>query len=766
MQCEQHFAVMLRQMRYSHAVRLPVGLLIFLTGSMARAEEAPVPPKEPAQEAVQEAPKEVPKGRIAGRVWERGAIIPLAGARVTAGDVEVTTGQDGRFTMDLPAGAADLAITADDYRPLRVKETVTAGQGLNVEYYLERRKARYESTVRGEARHEGERFQLRDEELHNAPGTLGEPFRVLGLLPGVATPLPLLPVYVIRGASPGTNGFFLDGMRVPQLFHFLVGGGVVHGRTVDRMDFYPGAYDASFGRYAGGVVDAETRPARGDGQHGEVQLRIFDISTLGEIKLPKGVRISLSGQYGWPGVIASAIDNRLKELTYGDFQLRLDWRGLTVQALGSYDRLSLDPRLFGGGAAGMAAQNFRLAFYRVQVRYRHRVKNIDMEAGLYGGLDEMETFGSTGVRKLALNWRYNLRAKWKRFTLSFGTDGEISRFTAENFDTMMMGPQAPDQFGELAGDRNGVIAGAYLSGTAEIVRDRWFATLGARADVYHANAVTLVGIDPRLQTRLKLLPWLYVQAGVGVYQQPPSFPVPLPGIDTFALQLGLQRAYQGAVSIEAKVPEDISLKLTGYWQQFQNVNDFVVDFGGPQICTSPPPESLTGLPATVTRQIDGHSYGMEVLLRRHAGRFTGWIAYTLSRSERIFTCGLRPADYDQTHILNVVTQIRLPWKLLLGARFYFATGRPITLLDPDRGLSQVRNAHRLANYPQLDIRLDREFTFKRWSLAVFLEILNVIYSENVIGVVYPEENMIRRYDMPQFQGFRWILPTIGLRGMF
>ena len=84
--------------------------------------------------------------------------------------------------------------------------------------------------MRGEARHEGERIALRDEELHQAPGTLGDPFRVIGLLPGVATPITLLPIYVIRGASPGTNGFYLDGMRVPQLFHFVVGGGVVHPR--------------------------------------------------------------------------------------------------------------------------------------------------------------------------------------------------------------------------------------------------------------------------------------------------------------------------------------------------------------------------------------------------------------------------------------------------------------------------------------------------------------------------------------------------------
>src|SRR5262249_26312800 len=144
---------------------------------------------------------------------------------------------------------------------LKVREKVVPGEGRNVEYRL-LPDGRYQSRVLGSARHEGERFQLQGEELRRLPGTLGDPFRAVGLLPGVSTPVPLLPVYVVRGDSPGNNGFFLDGMRVPQLFHVLVGGGVVNGRLIDRVDFYPGSYDASFGHYAGGILDAETKAAR------------------------------------------------------------------------------------------------------------------------------------------------------------------------------------------------------------------------------------------------------------------------------------------------------------------------------------------------------------------------------------------------------------------------------------------------------------------------------------------------------------------------
>jgi hypothetical protein len=270
----------------------------------------------------------------------------------------------------------------------------------------------------------------------------------------------------------------------------------------------------------------------------------------------------------------------------------------------------------------------------------------------------------------------------------------------------------------------------------------------------------------RAQIKARLLPWLTIDGGVGLYQQAPSFPVPLPGIDTFALQLGLQRAIQSSVGVEAQLPQNLSLTVTGYFSKFNNVSDVVLDFG-PLVCTSPPPESLTGLPATIMRKVDGQSFGMEVLLRRHVGRFTGWIAYTLSRSERIYSCGLRPADFDQAHLLNIVAQVRLPCKLMAGVRIYYATGRPVTLLDPGgASLTTVRNNTRLPDFFELDLRLDREWLFRRWAFSAFLEVLNATYSRSIFGITYPTIDGIKRYDMPQRNGFNWVLPSLGVRGRF
>lgn len=711
-------------------------------------------------------------GRLFGRVRVLGSInaLPEASVEARVGDVVVSTMTDeqGRF---------ELAIATPSPGPIKLKvkhpafetlfTSVTIGKAIDLRL---RRQPAYQQpfqTVVRSPQHktEGQHISLRGEELRTLPGSLGDPFRAVGLLPGVATPIPLLPLYVVRGASPGMNGFYLDGMRVPQLFHLLVGGGVVHARLVEQMDFYPGAYDASFGRYAGGIIDAKTRAARSDGQHAELELRLFDLSALVELKLPKDVRITVSGHYGYPGPLIHAIDNRV-DVGYWDYQLRLDWKGLTLQALGSYDSVSISNQAFGGGgnqSTPPSDNTFRTTFHRLQLRYARQLGRHSIEVAAVGGIDEMTIFQGNGVRKLGLNLRAATTLVWPKLTLRLGADTEISRFTAQNFGDVDVRAR-PDDIGDLGGSRDGVVASAYAVLSAEPWQNLKL-TASARLDLYHAGSVTLLGLDPRLQLRAKLTDFLLLHAGVGYYQQPPSFPVALPGIDTYALSLGLQHATHAAVGQELTMPHSLSLSLTGFYQKYTNSNDVVIDFT-PQLCTSPPPESLSGYAAVITRQVDGASYGMELMFRRKSGRFTGWIAYTLSRAERAFTCGIRPADYDQPHILNAVAQVRLPWNLMFGARFLYSTGRPITTLKLPEGSATIRNADRLPDTFQLDLRLDREWLFRSFALDVFLEAVNATYQQAVFGLTYPREGNITRYDQPQINGFRWILPSIGVRGRF
>ena len=112
--------------------------------------------------------------------------------------------------------------------------------------------------VRG-VRHEIGETTLSATDVREMPGAFGDPFRAIEALPGVVPVVSGLPFFYIRGAPPNDNAYYVDGIRVPLLFHVGIGEGVIHPALIDRVDFYPGAAPASYGGSAGAVIDGRTR---------------------------------------------------------------------------------------------------------------------------------------------------------------------------------------------------------------------------------------------------------------------------------------------------------------------------------------------------------------------------------------------------------------------------------------------------------------------------------------------------------------------------
>ncbi len=117
----------------------------------------------------------------------------------------------------------------------------------------------------------------------------------------------------------------------------------------------------------------------------------------------------------------------------------------------------------------------------------------------------------------------------------------------------------------------------------------------------------------------------------------------------------------------------------------------------------------------------GRAYGMEFYLQKKTGVFTGWVSYTLSRSE-LKVDGINrgkwySARYDQTHNLKVVGMMKINERLSTTADFVFTTGSPTTYPD-QRYMSQgylipynsknTRNDVRLSNYHRLDLSVRLE----------------------------------------------------------
>jgi hypothetical protein len=118
----------------------------------------------------------------------------------------------------------------------------------------------------------------------------------------------------------------------------------------------------------------------------------------------------------------------------------------------------------------------------------------------------------------------------------------------------------------------------------------------------------------------------------------------------------------------------------------------------------------------------GQSYGVELFIKKRLGKTTGWIGYTLSKTDRIFeeiNSGERyPAKFDRRHDLSVVAIHEFNQRWQVSGTFVYATGNAITLPQGRYFLENQlisiygdRNSFRMAPYHRLD--LAATYSFKK-----------------------------------------------------
>ncbi|MGC6428457.1 MAG: TonB-dependent receptor [Flavobacteriales bacterium] len=110
----------------------------------------------------------------------------------------------------------------------------------------------------------------------------------------------------------------------------------------------------------------------------------------------------------------------------------------------------------------------------------------------------------------------------------------------------------------------------------------------------------------------------------------------------------------------------------------------------------------------------GESYGLEFFIKKRVGKTTGWIGYTISKTDRLFpnlnNGNKFPAKYDRTHDLSVTATHELNDKWVLSAVFVYATGNTLTpsidryVLDGSLYTEfGDRNSYRMTPYHRMDI---------------------------------------------------------------
>lgn len=168
----------------------------------------------------------------------------------------------------------------------------------------------------------------------------------------------------------------------------------------------------------------------------------------------------------------------------------------------------------------------------------------------------------------------------------------------------------------------------------------------------------------------------------------------------------------------------------------------------------------------------GKAYGLECVLKKKTGRLTGWIGYTLSRTERKIA-GINDGNWyaakqDRTHDLSIVSMFDITPKLTISALFVYYTGNAVTFPSGKyvvNGQTEFmyteRNGYRMPAYHRLDIGItwQRKNTVKyesSWNFSLY----NAYGRENAYSISFRQnaENPDVT-EAVQTSLFRWI-PSI------
>jgi hypothetical protein len=741
-----------------------------------------------------------PPERVLVRGWirERGTREPVVGAEVAltprdargalaaTGTVVAETDAEGRFEVrGTGERGFQLVVTEPHHQPCLRDFPPEWSRPVEWSCLAAARAATiYETTVAPPSRApEQQRHAVTQAESRTVPGTMGDPLRAVQSLPGVARSPYGMGLLVVRGASPADSGVFLDGVQLPALYHFLIGPSVLTAHLIDQIDFYPGGFGVRYGRISAGAIDVTARSARATRLQGAAEISPLDASLffqgpVGDTSIAAGARRSAIDLI-LPRLVPERAGSTFTTAVpaYWDYQARADRTlangRLSLFVFGSNDDLkivSADPnRRFDIGQ--------HVIFHRALLTWTTALGQWTSRFRPAYGYGE-QSFGTASDHGRIWNHRLYLREEVSRdfgarFALALGLDGLLSGDWAD-FDFAF--PREGRTFGTTKPERE-VARRKYLDvAPAEWIEARWNLTRdlrlvpGVRFDQYFVLDRYMQSLDPRLGLHWQVTPQVGLRAGAGLYHQ---LPEPRYLDDQFGNpRLRLVQAEQYHLGVDHQLTPALRLSATLFALWRRNI---------------PVPSA-----DRFSSEGRARSRGIELIVRHALARhFYGWLAYTLSRAEQsaVFAeeiesglasargsspgetavTGWRPATFDQTHNLVAVASYQLgAWEL--GARYRLVSGRPATAItgaisDSDYGVF-TPELGRLAGtrrplFSQLDLRVERTFTFDYWRLGVFLDVQNTLNAENPEDTAYD----YRYARSAPVRGLP-ILPLLGARGSF
>lgn len=662
--------------------------------------------------------------------------------------------------------------------------------------------------------------KIKVKDVDAVPVLFGEKdiMKTMQLLPGVKSAGEGNAGFYVRGGGADQNLILLDGAPVYNASHLLGFFSVFNSDALKDVKLYKGAAPAQFGGRLSSVMDIKMK--EGNAKKLSVSGGLGLISSRLTIEAPivknKGSFI-ISGRRTYVDVFLPLMKNKNEGLSkstlfFYDFNAKANYR------LTDKDRVFVSG-YFGRDVFGFSDQfKFNWGNATATARWNHifSKKLFSNTSMIFSNYNYKITFGSPGseIQIGSQIQDYNLKQDFNYYlnnknTLSFGGNVIHHTFKPGEIDT---GEDIPFVLNDIT-KRYSLESALYLSNEQKIknritliygLRYSNFTQIGP-GDIYTYNTAGDVTDTTYYAKNEKVASFNGLS---------PRFAFNYLLDEKSSIKAGFSRTYQylhllsnstASTPTDVWIPSSNNVKpeianqyTIGYFRNFKdNLIEMSTEVYYKSMINSI--DYRDGAEVTLNPTVEGEllygigrAYGVEFLVKKRRGKLTGWVSYTLSKTEKLFDQinqgSWFPAKQDRRHDISIVAIYKLNERLTFSGTWVYYTGNAVTFPTAKYQIGgqlvdyySERNGYRMPNYHRLDLGITlnnknyktavdpetgKEIQVKKrfessWNFSVY----NAYSRQNAYSISFQENEDTGKTEAVQLSLFK-LIPSISYNFKF
>lgn len=626
------------------------------------------------------------------------------------------------------------------------------------------------------------------QEIEKSAGANRDVSKVVQALPGVGATDPNRNDLIVRGGGPSENVFYLDGVEIPVINHFATQGssggaiGVINPDFVREINFYTGAFPANRTNALSSVMEIRQKDGSKDRIHSKLSVGASDAAlTIDGPLSPKSTFI-VSARQSYLQYLFKFIGLPFLP-TYNDFQLKYKYEinkknEITFIGIGAIDNLTLNTDL---QQTGTEDQKYLLSYLPIYKQWNYTVGAVYKHFG--DGFIDNWVLSRNMLRNSNYKFENNddTRPKTSDYTsdeaenklrferdypympvkLKVGAGIRYSHYTNDTYRKLFYNNTVNEL--NYSTELNLFGYQAFAQASDEFLEEKLKLSLGVSfvGNNFNENMKNpLNQFSPRLSASYMISERLDFNANIGRYAAQPAYTTmgyrettggPLVNKNESLKYITSNQLIMG---FEFRPKDKMRMTIEGFYKQYSNYPLSVRE--GISIASQGADYGQIGDEEIISTG-KGRAYGFEVLYKiMEWNNLNLTSTYTYFRSEFTDKNGVyRPSSWDTKHLLNLIASYKFRNSWNIAARWRFVGGAPYSPIDEALSTNRAAwnitnqpyldyenfNANRLSSNHQLDIRIDKEFFFKKWALNLYADIQNAYNFQSEKAPIYTNKDV-------------------------